>query len=256
MSHKVFTHDTFDEAFEADLAVARCLVLMQSPFLTVRRIKRFYGPFSKCVRRGVRVCMFIQDPSTESNLYRIAEINASADLLKKIGVHVSPKPKAHEKLIVIDNMIAWDGSLNMMSYRDTSERMTRWISPRKVREIISTHHLDECVVCSSFTSFSICADDGTAFRERQFVGNLVRQHRELLGMSQQELADKVGIPQSTIYAVEHAARDVRVGTMVRIMRQLGLYLRAIPWHLVPYIDERLSKEMNYAQVKSPVKSHK
>jgi hypothetical protein len=65
------------------------------------------------------------------------------DQLRSIGVNVVERGKMHQKVAIIDDTIAWEGSLNILSHKDTEEHMRRFEGPSTVEEIIRNLELDE-----------------------------------------------------------------------------------------------------------------
>ncbi len=57
--------------------------------------------------------------------------------------------------------------------------------------------------------------------KEQFAANL-RRHREAAGLSQQELAGRAEMHISEVSRLERAAREPRLGTIVRLARGLGV----------------------------------
>jgi transcriptional regulator with XRE-family HTH domain len=57
--------------------------------------------------------------------------------------------------------------------------------------------------------------------EEQFARNL-RRRREAAGLSQQQLADRTGLHPTEISRLERAAREPRLGTMLRLARGLDI----------------------------------
>jgi len=53
-------------------------------------------------------------------------------------------------------------------------------------------------------------------------GARVRQERALLGISQEELADRAGVHRTYIGSVERGERNVGVLTVIRLARALGV----------------------------------
>lgn len=56
------------------------------------------------------------------------------------------------------------------------------------------------------------------------AGDIVRRARRMMSLSQQELADRMGVHQSLISAYECGQRDPGVGTLERILEAAGLRL--------------------------------
>lgn len=210
----IYDQDTFYPQFRKDVENARSLVLIQSPFLSVRRIRSLYSSLKKCVSRGVRVCVFSQKPFKRSEVF-----DAAADLLKSLGIHLNLIPNIHEKLVIVDEHIFWDGSLNVLSQNISKERMTRWESMEMVHDAAFRHNLMTCASCVVTP-----------------IGMLVRHRRNMMGITQKELASKTGLTQSIISQFESSKRDIQLSTLKRICRVTFLELRCLPWFEV--MDDR------------------
>jgi DNA-binding XRE family transcriptional regulator len=244
-THKVFNQETFLQGFLSDLASARGLVLIQSPFVTVRRVDQLRPYILSCIRRGVRVCAFIQrtfasdaEPARE----RAAAVNSAVELLSSYGVHITTRDLIHEKLAIIDEKIFWEGSLNILSHSNTSERMTRWQSRGKVMEAINSHNLGLCDACTTRFGKLVVFDDVWVHRQRLIIGSSIAKRRKQLGVSQKELAERSGVKQSAISGIEMGKRDVQLSTLLRLGRELGIGLRVLDWYLLPAVDERIGVE--------------
>ena len=62
--------------------------------------------------------------------------------------------------------------------------------------------------------------------EEQFARNL-RQRRQAAGLSQEQLADKTGLHPTEISRLERAAREPRLGTMLRLARGLDISIEKL-----------------------------
>lgn len=60
-----------------------------------------------------------------------------------------------------------------------------------------------------------------------YFGPAVRRHRELLRLSQEELADRSGIDRTYISGVERGVRNPTLDVMQRIARGLGVDLDVV-----------------------------
>lgn len=54
------------------------------------------------------------------------------------------------------------------------------------------------------------------------IGKEIKRLREEKGMSIRQLADKTGVIYSSIPAIESGKTDIRVGTLIRIAKGLGV----------------------------------
>jgi DNA-binding Xre family transcriptional regulator len=189
----------------------------------------------------VRICVFVQDPDAGKKGSRSDSTNretiiSAGKTLASFGVHVTLRPRIHEKLIVIDESIFWDGSLNVLSHNDSTERMTRWNCREKVVEAINRHKLYACLTCLSRTQFQLLPNKENNC-DFKIIGRFLKKRREFLGLSQGELAMKSGLSQNLISCIENASRDVKVSTLSRVCGELGVRLRGLPWFMMPGLDE-------------------
>lgn len=233
--HSVFDQDDFFERFNRDIDAAKALVLIQSPFITARRIRQIREVLRQAVTRGVRICVFVQtvdsrfvDPLQYKERREAQDIAAQA--LVSIGVHVNTRDGIHEKLVTVDDRILWEGSLNPLSYLDTKERMNRWIDGAKVRSAVLKHGLNDC---------SSCDKEFEKGDLKELFGRLVRKRRKLLGVNQAELSKSTGVSQSTISRIERGEFDFRLSTITCLFDWLGVSCRPVPWHMVPSTDKRI-----------------
>lgn len=60
------------------------------------------------------------------------------------------------------------------------------------------------------------------------LGNTIRRHRLDLGLSQSELADRVGVSRKWIIDVEHGKPTVALSHLLRLLDALDLDLRVAP----------------------------
>ena len=60
------------------------------------------------------------------------------------------------------------------------------------------------------------------------IGVAVRRARRRVGLSQRELAERTGVPQSTIARIESGFVDPRTGTVGKLLAACGEELEAVP----------------------------
>jgi HTH-type transcriptional regulator/antitoxin HipB len=61
-------------------------------------------------------------------------------------------------------------------------------------------------------------------RTSEQLGSFIQRRRRQLAMSQQQLADKIGMRQPTISELETSARQTRTGTLLSTLAALDLEL--------------------------------
>ena len=124
---KTSLHDekTFYPHFLSDLEQSQSEVIIESPFITIARMKTFWPVFRRLVARGVKVYIVTRDPREHTDGYddqsevEIQEFEAvGIQVLLCTGNH-------HRKLAIIDRNILWEGSLNILSQAKSREFMRR-----------------------------------------------------------------------------------------------------------------------------------
>jgi DNA-binding XRE family transcriptional regulator len=251
--HQLFFHDTYWPALIADLRAATALVLIHVPYVTSRGIDRLADAFRECARREVLICVFLEKPEfwdrrTDDSLpmetaRRLSQIEKNIDLMRSWGVHVTMLEQIHEKVVVIDEDILWDGSLNFLSHYKTSERLNRWRSRKMAQDAIQQHGLDSCGECAELK--------GAERDEIKALGRKILQRRQALGLSQSQLAARVGCAQTLISAIEVGKRDCRASTLLRVCRALQLQLTCLPAFMVPGVEARTEAYLTKHNQKQP-----
>jgi len=96
------------------------------------------------IERGIKINVHTW-PSNQhqGNMAKQSE-DVIADL-RSIGVKVIPRyqSKKHFKTAIMDNRILWDGSLNILSHRNTEEHMWRFEGSSAIDQIVKDLELDE-----------------------------------------------------------------------------------------------------------------
>ena len=123
----LFDNNTFYKAFERDLRRARQSVIIESPFITKRRMEHLLPLLTKLRHKGARIVVNTRNPEEHNEEYAIQAEDAVA-IMQSIGVKVLYTVKHHRKLAIIDEEILWEGSLNILSQGDSCEIMRRTMS--------------------------------------------------------------------------------------------------------------------------------
>lgn len=134
LASKLYYEKTFYEAFISDLKRARSRVIIESPFITLRRFRSLETVIEIALRRGVRVAVNTRDPDSHPPLMREQALSC-VDILQKLGAEVLYTVNLHRKVAIIDDVL-WEGSLNILSQNDSCEMMRRTVSADVVKQII------------------------------------------------------------------------------------------------------------------------
>ena len=132
-------HDetTFYKQFTHDLLKARQEVIIESPFLTTRRIISLKPVFEQMIAKGVRVYVLTRHPD-EHDLDMAEQAEAGIRYFEGLGVQVLLcDGNHHRKLAMIDREILWEGSLNILSQSHSREFMRRIESKELTQEMFN-----------------------------------------------------------------------------------------------------------------------
>lgn len=72
------------------------------------------------------------------------------------------------------------------------------------------------------------------------AGKLIREARKVTGLTQQELAERAGVPRQSIARWEHGAVDPGFDTVRKLLRSCGYDLSLIRYEPDETVDDRLS----------------
>jgi len=102
------------------------------------------------IGRGVEIRIYTR-PGNQQTGEMANQADVVIKQLRSIGVKVIERRSMHQKVAIIDDAIAWEGSLNILSHRDTGEQMRRFEGPSAIEEIITNLELDEDMPVGSQT---------------------------------------------------------------------------------------------------------
>lgn len=243
--HDVYGRSTYTEPLDADLDAAQFSVLVQSPYITFRGIERWKIRFQTLINRGVRVCTFVLPPEEWHNGYerdpvaagKVEKTYREIEGLRSMGVHVTIFRKIHDKVVVIDGKTLWDGSVNSLSWNDTTERINRFADPKLAIQAVTQHRLDACAQCMEEDSVVNRRVQEDLIVTLDTLGQLISLRRRALGMTQRELYMAASLNKRTLRTIENGKTSPTMDTVMRIFSQLDLTLLAVPNHVVPYVHD-------------------
>ncbi len=139
----LFNEGTFYNQFIRDLLKAKEEVIIESPFITTRRLKMLMPTFEKLVEKNIQVFIVTRDPlENDSNMAEQAE--AGIQYFENLGVQVLiVKGGHHRKVAMIDRNIHWEGSLNILSQTWSHEFMRRIESRKLTQELFKFLKFDK-----------------------------------------------------------------------------------------------------------------
>ena len=137
----LYSQDTFYKAFQRDLSRAKSLVIIESPFITQRRVACLLPVIEKLKRRGVRVVVNTK-PISEHDSTMANQAGVAIGALQEMGVIVLMTIGHHRKLAIIDDVL-YEGSLNILSQNDSCELMRRIDDASSVQEMLRFIRLEK-----------------------------------------------------------------------------------------------------------------
>lgn len=124
----VFSQE-FWPLFYKDLHSAQSEIIIVCKFISEGRVRSLAKVLSKAIERGVHTKVVIGPPTPENE--------SLVDLMRRTKIEVVIREGFHQKLSVIDQNIAWHGSLNILSHwKDQGDQMCRTQEPHMVQQIL------------------------------------------------------------------------------------------------------------------------
>ena len=121
----LYNEKTFYEAFVRDILEAKKEVVIHSPFVTKFRSEFFRNTFKKLQKRNIAVFIFTR-PLEEQDYLMRTEIKSALKDYEELGAYIIYLPGyIHQKIAIVDREIIWEGSLNILSQRESREMMRR-----------------------------------------------------------------------------------------------------------------------------------
>ncbi|MEV6209596.1 AAA domain-containing protein [Kitasatospora sp. NPDC051914] len=128
----------FRRTFADHLAAARQSIWIWTPWVAAR-VRTLLPALEDAVRRGVRVTVFVRDPS-DHNQQKFAEYLAE---LKAVVPRVVPVNVMHQKIVVVDDRLVLLGSLNALSQNHSREVMLTIRGSHFARRILQHEHAED-----------------------------------------------------------------------------------------------------------------
>lgn len=131
----LYDQNTFYRAFERDLRHAKQEVIIESPFIAANRMTLLLPIFRKLGRQGVRIVINTRHPEDHEGDY-CRQATEAIVTLQDMGATVLYTGGHHRKLAIIDRKVLYEGSLNILSYRDSCEIMRRVASSTEAKKLL------------------------------------------------------------------------------------------------------------------------
>ena len=133
----LFNEKTFYRAFVRDMFEAKKEIVVYSPFVTKFRSEFFSRTFETLRRRNISIFIFTR-PIEEVDYLMRSEVKCALKDYEELGACVIYLPGLiHQKAAIIDREILWEGSLNILSQRESKEMMRRTADEDSATQVMS-----------------------------------------------------------------------------------------------------------------------
>jgi phosphatidylserine/phosphatidylglycerophosphate/cardiolipin synthase-like enzyme len=124
LSSTLLDQDNFYGIFTKDLLHAKHEVIIESPFISTKRINYLMPTFCKLKQRGIHIVINTK-PLDEQDIDYSGQVEKCITMLQELGAEVLITGGHHRKLAIIDRQILYEGSLNILSQNESCEIMRR-----------------------------------------------------------------------------------------------------------------------------------
>ena len=122
---RLFDEKSFYTSFLKDLRHCRKEVIIESPFITSKRVDYLYPVFERLINKGVKTYVITRDPNLHEEGFA-EQSETEIRRFEELGIQVlTAQNYHHRKLAILDRQILWEGSLNILSQARSREIMRR-----------------------------------------------------------------------------------------------------------------------------------
>jgi PLD-like domain len=125
LTSKLYDENNFYNQFMRDLKKCQHEVIIESPFITNRRLGLLLTALERLKSKNVRVVVNTRDPEEHEDEHMKYDARLAISRLQHAGIHVLYTSVHHRKLAIIDRNILYEGSLNILSQNNSCEIMRR-----------------------------------------------------------------------------------------------------------------------------------
>ena len=143
-SSTLLNQGTFYAVFRRDLLQAQHEVIIESPFISSKRLNYLLPTLRTLLRHQVRIVINTKHPEEQEASY-IGQAEDCIAILQKLGIQVLYTGGHHRKLAIIDREVLYEGSLNILSQNDSCEIMRRICSEKIADQMIEFIGIDKFI---------------------------------------------------------------------------------------------------------------
>jgi phosphatidylserine/phosphatidylglycerophosphate/cardiolipin synthase-like enzyme len=139
----LYNEQTFYKAFVKDMLGAKKEIVIYCPFISKYRSEFFRKTFEALKKRNIAIFIFTRPLEEQEYLMR-TEIKCALKDYEELGACIIHLPGfVHSKVAIIDREIFWEGSLNILSQRESKEIMRRIADEDSAKQIMSYLELNK-----------------------------------------------------------------------------------------------------------------
>jgi len=135
ISSTLYDQDTFYRTFLKDISLCQSQLIIESPFITERRMNALLPTLQRLRRKGIHIIVNTRNPEEHEGIYQ-DQANEAVAQMQACGIKVLYTAGHHRKLAIIDNYTVWEGSLNILSFNDSCEIMRRITSTTLAQQLV------------------------------------------------------------------------------------------------------------------------
>ena len=140
---QLFNETDFYQNFIRDLLEAKQEVVIDSPYITTERVRTLTPILEHLINKGVKIFVLTRQPKEHSPGMKYQAVGEIINF-ESLGISVLPFiGYVHRKLAIIDRCILWEGSLNILSQRDSHEIMRRFAGKETAQQMMTFLKLDK-----------------------------------------------------------------------------------------------------------------
>jgi hypothetical protein len=145
LNSKLYDEETFYDKFISDLSKCQHEVIIESPFITNRRLKTLLPSLQKLKSQKVMITINTRYPEVQDSEYMREDGRLALSTLQHMGIHVLFTIGHHRKLAIIDRKLLYEGSLNILSQNNSCEVMRRVESVKLAWQMVRFTGIDNYV---------------------------------------------------------------------------------------------------------------
>jgi len=137
LTSKLYDETTFYKKFVKDIENCESEIIIESPYITSRRMDMITPFFQNALKKGVEITIVTRNPRYFENEY-CEQSEREINFLERIGINtILIDGNHHRKVAILDRKIVWEGSLNILSQNFSKEIMRRIYSERLAQQMVN-----------------------------------------------------------------------------------------------------------------------